>query len=105
MHFVDKLEELIHCEGQQVGPGELEEAVLQKCPMVCEVGVVGLYHPEHGEVPTAFVVVREAYKETVTADDIRNAVAGAYVLCSGRSCREFYICRALEPVGTAYFYS
>lgn len=76
VHFVEQLRELIHCMGRQVEPEELEQTVLHKCPKVCEVAVVGLPHPEHGEVPTAFVVVSDEYKGTVTEDDIKNAVTG-----------------------------
>ncbi|KAF2878840.1 hypothetical protein ILUMI_27558, partial [Ignelater luminosus] len=59
-HFfvTDRLKELIKVKGFQVAPAELEE-LLRDHPDVEEAAVVGVPHPDFGEVPKAFVVPRK----------------------------------------------
>ena len=54
--LVDRVKELIKCNGYQVAPAELE-AVLVAHPAVAEAAVVGRPDEDAGEVPKAFVAL------------------------------------------------
>lgn len=54
----DRVKEVINVGGFQVAPVELEE-VLRSHPLVLDAGVIGVPHDRNGEVPRAFVTVRE----------------------------------------------
>jgi acyl-CoA synthetase (AMP-forming)/AMP-acid ligase II len=54
---VDRLKELIKCNGYQVAPAELED-LLQTHPAVADATVVPRGDPDAGEVPVAHVVLR-----------------------------------------------
>ncbi len=69
---VDRLKELIKYKGFQVPPAELE-AILLTHPAVADAAVVGQPDKEAGEVPAAYVVLREGVD--ATADDIMAFVA------------------------------
>jgi acyl-CoA synthetase (AMP-forming)/AMP-acid ligase II len=56
-YIVDRLKELIKYRGYQVAPAELE-AVLLSHPAVVDAAVIPSPDPEAGEVPKAFVVLR-----------------------------------------------
>ena len=58
LYVVDRLKELIKYRGFQVPPAELEALLLQH-PSVLDAAVVPTPDPTAGEVPKAFVVVRE----------------------------------------------
>jgi acyl-CoA synthetase (AMP-forming)/AMP-acid ligase II len=58
IHVVDRVKELIKYKGHQVAPAELE-AVLHTHPAVADAAVVGCPDEEAGELPTAFVVLRQ----------------------------------------------
>ncbi len=60
LFIVDRKKDLIKAGGMQVWPREIEEA-LAKHPAVAEVGVRGLPDAKRGEVPVAFVVVRDGH--------------------------------------------
>lgn len=60
MFIVDRLKELIKYKGFQVAPAELE-ALLQTHPSVADVAVIGLPDEEAGELPVAFVVMRQGH--------------------------------------------
>lgn len=64
-YVVDRLKELIKCGGAHVAPAQLE-AVLLEHPGVSDAAVIGTPDDELGEVPRAFVVV----KERVGADEL-----------------------------------
>jgi acyl-CoA synthetase (AMP-forming)/AMP-acid ligase II len=72
-HFsiVDRLKELIKYKGHQVAPAELE-ALLLTHPKIADVAVVPRADDEAGEIPKAFVVLREELSE----EDIMAFVAG-----------------------------
>jgi acyl-CoA synthetase (AMP-forming)/AMP-acid ligase II len=70
LFVVDRLKELIKVRGLQVAPAELE-AVLQAHPAVADAAVVPSPDRHGGEVPKAFVVLREA----AGLDDLRAYVA------------------------------
>jgi acyl-CoA synthetase (AMP-forming)/AMP-acid ligase II len=69
-YVVDRVKELIKYKGMQVAPAELE-AVLLGHPCVADAAVIPLPHEEAGEVPKAFVVLREA----ATPEEIMSYVA------------------------------
>jgi 4-coumarate--CoA ligase len=72
VYIVDRLKELIKYKGFQVPPAELE-ALLLTHPDVADAAVIGVPDDEAGEIPAAFVVLREG-KET-TAGDVQAFVA------------------------------
>lgn len=71
LFVVDRLKELIKCNGRQVAPAELE-SVLLKHPAVADAAVIGIPDESAGEVPKAFVVAQGA----ADADDIMQFVQG-----------------------------
>ncbi|XP_059062867.1 uncharacterized protein LOC131855599 isoform X1 [Achroia grisella] len=56
--ITDRVKELIKVKGYQVAPAELE-SILREHPDVQDAGVVGVPDPRTGEIPKAFVVVKE----------------------------------------------
>jgi acyl-CoA synthetase (AMP-forming)/AMP-acid ligase II len=60
--IVDRRKEMIKYKGFSVAPAEIE-AVLMEHPAVRDCGVVGRPDREAGEVPCAFIVLREGYPE------------------------------------------
>ena len=68
--IVDRLKELIKYKGYQVPPAELE-AVLLSHPCVADAAVIGVPHDDAGEVPKAFVVL----KDEVAPDALLHYVA------------------------------
>jgi 4-coumarate--CoA ligase len=69
---VDRLKELIKYKGFQVPPAELE-ALLLTHPAVADAAVVGLPDEEAGEIPAAYVVLRQG--ADATAEEIMEYVA------------------------------
>jgi acyl-CoA synthetase (AMP-forming)/AMP-acid ligase II len=67
---VDRVKELIKYKGMQIAPAELE-AVLLAHPAIADAAVVPLADEEAGQVPKAFVVL----KDESTAEDIMTYVA------------------------------
>lgn len=72
VYVVDRKKELIKYKGYQVPPAELE-ALLMEHPAVADVAVIPKPHPEGGEIPKAFVILRPG--QEATADDIIQFVA------------------------------
>lgn len=70
-YIIDRIKELIKCNGYSIAPAELE-AVLLSHPAVADACVVKSPHPSSGEVPKAFVVLKDA----VTPEQIMEFVAG-----------------------------
>jgi acyl-CoA synthetase (AMP-forming)/AMP-acid ligase II len=70
LFLVDRLKELIKVRGLQVAPAELE-AVLQGHPAIADAAVVPSPDRHGGEVPKAFVVLREE----ADLDELRAYVA------------------------------
>ncbi|XP_031328707.1 4-coumarate--CoA ligase 1-like [Photinus pyralis] len=71
--IVDRLKELIKCKGYQVAPAELE-AILVNHPKVADVGVIGIPHDRHGEVPIAFVVAMQG--QDLTEKELKDFIHG-----------------------------
>jgi acyl-CoA synthetase (AMP-forming)/AMP-acid ligase II len=58
LHLLERKKEMIKYKGYQVAPAELE-AVLHEHPAVLDAAVIPKPHLEGGEIPKAFVVLRE----------------------------------------------
>ena len=73
-HFtiVDRLKELIKFKGFQVPPAELE-ALLVTHPAVADAAVIGIPDDEAGELPKAFIALKEGV--SASAEDIQKFVA------------------------------
>jgi acyl-CoA synthetase (AMP-forming)/AMP-acid ligase II len=69
IYIVDRLKELIKYKAYQVAPAELE-ALLLTHPKIADAAVIPSLDAEGGEVPKAFVVVRE----TLTAEEVMTFV-------------------------------
>jgi len=65
--IVDRLKELIKCKGFQVAPAEIEH-ILVGHPEVQDAAVIAEAHPDFGEVPVAYAVLRS--KAECTAEDL-----------------------------------
>jgi 4-coumarate--CoA ligase len=72
VYIVDRLKELIKYKGFQVPPAELEALLLTHAD-VADAAVIGVPDDEAGEIPAAYVVLREG-RET-SADEIKAFVA------------------------------
>jgi len=59
VYIVDRLKELIKTKGYQVAPAEIEH-ILVGHPDIEDAAVIGEAHPDFGEVPVAYVVLRPA---------------------------------------------
>ncbi|SRR5579883_994921 len=69
-YIVDRIKELIKCNGYSIAPAELE-AVLLSHPAIADACVVKSPHPSSGEVPKAFIVL----KARATQEEIMQFVA------------------------------
>src|SRR5262249_12483241 len=67
VYIVDRAKEMIKTSAWSVAPAELE-AVLVEHPAVRDAGVIGWPDPEVGEVPRAFVALREG--QTITPEEL-----------------------------------
>ncbi|MFJ8064672.1 class I adenylate-forming enzyme family protein [Psychrobacillus sp. NPDC096426] len=67
LYIVDRKKDMINRAGENVYPVEVEE-VLYQIPELLEAAVVGIPHPIYGEVPKAFVVLKEG--QTLTEEAI-----------------------------------
>jgi long-chain acyl-CoA synthetase len=68
-YFIDRKKDLINVAGYKVWPDEVEN-VLYEHPAVKEAAVVASPDPQKGEVPKAFVALREEYKGTVSEEEL-----------------------------------
>jgi long-chain acyl-CoA synthetase len=64
--IVDRVKDMINAAGFKIWPREVEEVLFQH-PAIKECAVVGLPDPEKGEMPAAYVVVRDG--ASLTADE------------------------------------
>lgn len=68
IHIVDRLKELIKVKGFQVAPAELEGHLLDH-PDVADACVVGIPDDFSGEVPLAFIVLKDAPRQKAEASE------------------------------------
>ncbi len=68
-HLMDRIKEVIKYKGHTVAPAELE-ALLLKHPAVFDAAVVGKPDPVAGEIPKAFVALKEDYKDKVKEEEL-----------------------------------
>ena len=71
--ILDRKKELIKYKGFQVPPAELEGLLLGH-PAVADAAVIGIQDEESGEVPKAFVVIKEG--QSPSAEEIMEYIAG-----------------------------
>ena len=69
LYIVDRKKDMIIRGGENIYPIEIEE-VLYQLPEILEAAVVGMPHEVYGEVPKAFVVLKEG--KALTEADILN---------------------------------
>jgi acyl-CoA synthetase (AMP-forming)/AMP-acid ligase II len=62
-YVLDRRKEMIKYKGFSIAPAEIESVLLEH-PAVRDCGVVARQDPEAGEVPCAFVVLREGYVQS-----------------------------------------
>jgi len=72
MFIVDRLKELIKCKGFQVAPAELESIIVTH-PSVSDAAVIGIPDQESGEIPKAYVKLKQGH--TSSAENIQEFVA------------------------------
>lgn len=68
--FVSRSDDIIKTAGYRVAPQEVEE-VLTEHPAVVEAGVVGIKHPERGQIIKAFIVLRPNFQPS---DDLKEEI-------------------------------
>jgi 4-coumarate--CoA ligase len=70
-YITDRLKELIKVKGFQVAPAELEE-ILRSHTDIDEAAVIGIPHPNFGEVPRAYIVKKK--DSNINEEQIKNFV-------------------------------
>ncbi|MCX5144158.1 MULTISPECIES: class I adenylate-forming enzyme family protein [unclassified Streptomyces] len=74
LSLVGRAKDMLIYKGYNVYPGPLEN-VLREHPAVAQASVVGRPHPEHGEIPVAFVSLKAEAGVSVTAEELIAYVA------------------------------
>ncbi len=69
IHFLGRRKEMLKVKGMSVFPAEIE-ALLGQHPAVVGSGVIGREDKERGQVPVAFVLVRDSERDRTQAADI-----------------------------------
>ncbi len=72
VYIVDRKREMIKYQDYQVAPAELE-AILMEHPAVQDCAVVGIADDQSGEIPKAFVVLRQGL--IVKPEELKEFVA------------------------------
>jgi len=67
--IVDRKKDMIKYKGYSVFPREIEEVLYQN-PCVKEAAVVGIPDPVSGEVPKAFIVLKDECRGKISESDI-----------------------------------
>ena len=75
--ITDRVKDLIKSGGEWISSVDMENEIMAH-PAVLEAAVTGLAHPKWEERPIAVVVPRPEFKDTVTADDIREHLANKF---------------------------
>ena len=63
LYYESRLKRMLIVSGYNVYPSHIEEVLLRH-PAIETVGVVGIPHPYKVQVPKAYIVLKEGYKET-----------------------------------------
>jgi fatty-acyl-CoA synthase len=71
IQLVDRTKDLVKSGGEWISSVELENAIMAH-PQVLEAAVVGLPHPRWQERPVAAVVAKPEFRDTITAEEIRD---------------------------------
>jgi len=79
-YLVDRIKTLLKTDGMQVSPTELEGIFLTH-DSVEEVAVIGKNDEISGEIATAFVVIKDQYKNHIKCDDLLQYVNGIKTIC------------------------
>jgi long-chain acyl-CoA synthetase len=69
VYFVERIKDLIVASGYNIAPFEVE-SILVTHPAVLEAAVIGVPDEYRGEQVKAFVILREADKGKITAEEI-----------------------------------
>jgi acetyl-CoA synthetase len=59
--FVSRKDDVIISSGYRIGPSEIEDSLI-KHPAVAEAGVIGVPDETRGEIPKAFIVLRQGFQ-------------------------------------------
>ncbi|MGE5254833.1 MAG: long-chain-fatty-acid--CoA ligase [Planctomycetaceae bacterium] len=78
LKIADRYKDLIKSGGEWISSVDLENTIMAH-PGVLEAVVVGLPHPKWEERPLALVVLKEAYKNKVTPEEILNFLKSQFV--------------------------
>jgi long-chain acyl-CoA synthetase len=92
---LDRLKDVIISGGYNIAPKEVEDVILAH-PAVLEVAVVGVPDDARGEVPKAFVVLKEG--QQVTAEELLNACRES--LAAYKLPREIEFCSSLPQTSS-----
>lgn len=95
LYLVGRKKDMLICKGFNINPRELEEVVAGH-PAVSAVVVAGRKDPRYGEVPVAYVTLRNG--ESAEAEEIRDYVNRR--LARYKRIRELQVVEELPPVGT-----
>lgn len=90
-----RLKELIIRGGQNIAPGEVEEAVLRH-PAILDCAAVGIEHKHLGEIPVVFVVLRNG--QSVEADELIEFTKGH--LSSYKVPAEVHVVKEIPRTGS-----
>ena len=74
LSLVGRAKDMLIYKGYNVYPGPLEN-LLREHPAVAQASVVGRPHPEHGEIPVAFVSLKAEAGASATAEELIAYVA------------------------------
>lgn len=69
IYFIDRVKNIIDVSGYKVWPREVEDVIYMH-PAVKEVAVVGKKDPVKGELPKAYIVLKESYIDKIKTEDI-----------------------------------
>lgn len=69
LHYLGRRKEMLKVNGMSVFPSELE-FLLSRHPDIDACGVIGIADEHKGQVPLAFIQLRESAREKVSADDL-----------------------------------
>ncbi|XP_051137246.1 4-coumarate--CoA ligase-like 6 [Andrographis paniculata] len=90
LQIVDRLKEMIKYKGFQIAPADLEAALMSH-PDVLDVAVAGQRDEDAGEIPVAFVVLKQG--SSVSESDLMNYVAKQ--VAPYKKVRKMYFCGSI----------